>query len=106
MSKLIVHGGRPLSGTIRPVPNKNSIIKCIPAAVLTDEQVTLRNVPRTSDVMYMLQIWDELGGSHEWISESEIILDPSTINSYVISPELSEKMKASVMFAGPLLARF
>jgi UDP-N-acetylglucosamine 1-carboxyvinyltransferase len=99
MSKLIIHGGKPLSGTITPVPNKNSIIKLIPAAILADEQVTLHNVPRTSDVMYMLEIRDLLGGSHEWISDSSITLDPSTIDSYVIDADLSQKMKASVMFS-------
>jgi UDP-N-acetylglucosamine 1-carboxyvinyltransferase len=99
MPQLIINGGKPLSGTVTPVPNKNSIIKCIPAAALTDEQVTLRNVPKTSDVLYMLQIRDKLGGSHEWISDSEIVLDPSSIDSYEIDAELSQKMKASVMFA-------
>lgn len=106
MSKLIIRGGHSLNGTITPVPNKNSIIKLIPAAVLTQEKVTLHNVPKTSDVMYMLEIWDLLRWSHEWISDSSITLDPSTIDNYVIDPDLSEKMKASVMFSGPLLARF
>jgi UDP-N-acetylglucosamine 1-carboxyvinyltransferase len=50
MSKLIITGGKPLCGTVTPVPNKNSIIKLIPAALLTDELVTIHNVPKTSDV--------------------------------------------------------
>lgn len=99
MSKLIIHGGTSLNGTITPVPNKNSIIKLIPAVALTTESVTLHNVPRTSDVMYMLQIRDLLGGSHQWISDSSITLDPSEISSHVIDADLSQKMKASVMFS-------
>jgi UDP-N-acetylglucosamine 1-carboxyvinyltransferase len=98
-SKLIVTGGNPLSGTITPVPNKNSIIKCIPAALLTDEPVTLRRVPRTSDVMYMLQIRDQLGGVHKRIADDEIMLDASKVDSYEIDANLSQKMKASVMFS-------
>lgn len=99
MPKLIIRGGNALHGTITPVPNKNSIIKLIPAAALTTESVTLHNVPRTSDVMYMLEIWDLLGGAHEWISDSSVTLDPAGISSYVIDADLSQKMKASVMFS-------
>ncbi len=99
MPKLIINGGKSLNGTITPVPNKNSIIKLIPAAVLTDEKVTIHNVPKTSDVLYMLEIRDLLGGSHQRIDDNSITLDPSTINSYVIDAELSQKMKASVMFS-------
>lgn len=56
MSKLIIHGGKKLQGTVTPVPNKNSIIKLIPAALLTDEDLIIHNVPKTSDVGYMLEI--------------------------------------------------
>jgi len=106
MSKLIIHGGKALSGTTKPVPNKNSIIKLIPAAVLTDEDVIIHNVPGTSDVKYMLEIFSQLGGSTEWIDDASIQLNASGIHSYIIDPVLSQKMKASVMYSGPLLARF
>lgn len=56
MSKLIVHGGKKLHGTVTPVANKNSIIKLIPAVLLTAEPVTLHNVPKTSDVINMLEM--------------------------------------------------
>lgn len=106
MSKLIIQGGKPLQGTVSPVPNKNSILKLIPAAVLTDEPVHIDNVPKTSDVKYLLEIFAKLGGHYEWTGENSITLDAANINSHVIDPELSEKMKSSVMFTGPLLARF
>lgn len=61
MSTLVIQGGNPLKGTVTPVANKNSIIKLIPACLLTKETVTLRNVPDTSDVKYMLQIVEKLG---------------------------------------------
>lgn len=106
MSKLIINWWKPLFGTVTPVPNKNSIIKLIPACVLTEEPVTLHNVPKTSDVKYMLQIMESLGGSYEWISDSSVRIDASWVNSYEIDYELSQKMKASVMYTGPLLTRF
>jgi UDP-N-acetylglucosamine 1-carboxyvinyltransferase len=106
MSKLIINGGKALRGTTTPVPNKNSIIKLIPACVLTSEPVMLHNVPQTSDVKYMLEIFQKLGGSFEWLSNDTVRVDGSGIYETQIDAVLSVKMKASVMFAGPLLARF
>ncbi len=106
MSKLIIHWGKALRGTTSPVPNKNSIIKLIPAAVLTDEEVILHNVPSTSDVKYMLEIFEQLWGIAKWISDSSVSLIATGISSHTIDPVLSQKMKASVMYSWPLLARF
>lgn len=98
MPKLIVHGGKKLQGTVRPVPNKNSIIKLIPAALLTDEDIIIHNTPKTSDVGYMLEILEKLGGKYERLSADTVKLNASGINSFEIDAELSDKMKASVMF--------
>lgn len=106
MSKLIINGWKSLHGKTTPVPNKNSIIKLIPATILTHEPVILRNVPQTSDVKYMLQIVEKLWWSYEWLDDSSVRLEAWWVNSTEIDAELSVKMKASVMFAGPLLARF
>lgn len=106
MSKLIVHGWKKLSWTIRPVPNKNSIIKLIPACLLTDDEMIIHNVPKTSDVGYMLEILELLWWSYSWISDDSIKVCAKGTNSYEIDPVLSDKMKASVMFLGPLLVRF
>jgi UDP-N-acetylglucosamine 1-carboxyvinyltransferase len=106
MSKLIIHGGKKLHGTVTPVPNKNSIIKLIPAALLTDEDLIIHNVPKTSDVGYMLDILKLLWGHYERLSDSSIKLNASDVHSYEIDAVLSDKMKASVMFLGPLLVRF
>lgn len=105
MSKLIIRGGKPLRGTVKPVPNKNSIIKLIPVALLTDEDLIIHNVPHTSDVGYMLEILEKLGGRYEWLSDDTIKLNGAKVNSYHIDPVLSEKMKASVMYLWPLLTK-
>lgn len=105
MPKLIVRWGKPLNGTVKPVPNKNSIIKLIPVALLTDEDLIIHNVPHTSDVWYMLEILEKLGGSYEWLSDDTVKLNGKNVNSYNIDPFLSEKMKASVMYLGPLLTK-
>lgn len=88
------------------MPNKNSIIKLIPAALLTDEDVVIHNTPKTSDVGYMLQILEKLGGTYERLSDDVVKINASGVNSFEIDAELSDKMKASVMFLGPLLVRF
>lgn len=106
MSKLIVHGWKPLHGTISPVPNKNSIIKLIPACLLTDEDMVIHNVPKTSDVGYMLDILALLWWTFERLNDSSVRINAKNVNSYEIDPVLSDKMKASVMFLWPLLVRF
>jgi UDP-N-acetylglucosamine 1-carboxyvinyltransferase len=106
MAKLIVNGWKPLVWTINPVPNKNSILKLIPASLLADDIVTLHNVPKTSDVEYMIEIFQDLWGVAVWLNDATLQLDARTITSYALDPKLMEKMKAWTMFSGPLLQRF
>ncbi|MEI7579676.1 MAG: UDP-N-acetylglucosamine 1-carboxyvinyltransferase [bacterium] len=107
MSAFKIIGGIPLKGIVAPVPNKNSILKLIPAALLTDEPVIIHNVPMSTDVRLMLKIVKQLGGEviyHENGTSIEIIAQ--NLNTFEIDPELSQKAKASVMFMAPLLHRF
>ena len=106
MTQLIINWGKPLHGIVRPVPNKNSIIKLIPACLLTDEDIIIHNTPKTSDVGYMLEILALLWGSYERLSDDTIKINAKWVSSYEIDPVLSDKMKASVMFLWPLLVRF
>jgi len=68
MPRMLVHGGHPLIGTVTPVANKNSILKLIPAALLTDEDVIIHRVPKSSDVVIMLEILEKLGGTYTWFN--------------------------------------
>lgn len=107
MSKLVINGGKPLHGKVKPIANKNTIIKLIPAALLTDQDVTIHNVPMSTDVQHALKILELLGGSvHIFNNNTSITLNCSKVHSYTIDAELSDKMKASVLFMGPLLVRF
>ena len=101
-----IEGGFPIKGRIRASGNKNAALPCIAAAVLTREQVYLRNVPDIEDALVMLDIVKELGVSVErgeepgsWVMQAEQIRDT------VIPTELSKRIRASILFAGPLLAR-
>lgn len=107
MSKIIINGGKALSGIATPVANKNTIIKLIPAALLTDKTIVIHNVPYSSDVQYCAQILEKLGGTAEFSdNNTTLTLNCAKVTSYSIDAELSDKMKASVMFLWPLLVKF
>jgi UDP-N-acetylglucosamine 1-carboxyvinyltransferase len=107
MEKFVIQGGVPLSGTVRPAGNKNAALPLLAAAVLTTEPVVLRNVPKISDVGTMIGLIQDLGGSVEWRGDNEVLVDASAITGEAgIDRDLSERIRASFLLAGPLLARF
>ena len=105
MARFIVEGGTPLRGTITPSGNKNSALPLIAAALLTDEPVTLRNLPRIRDVRGMLEIAGELGAQIEELGPHEIRITANNLRGHEISPTLAREIRTSLLFAGPLLAR-
>ena len=106
MEKFIIQGGVPLSGTIQPAGNKNGALPILAACLLTDDEVILRNVPRISDVEAMLALLEGLGARTRWLGPGEVSIDASTVDSYEVDRELAERIRASFLLAGPLLARF
>jgi UDP-N-acetylglucosamine 1-carboxyvinyltransferase len=105
MSKLIVSGGKKLEGEVKLAGNKNSVLKLLPATLLGDSPSTITNVPSIRDVDVMLMIMEKLGAKVTRNGDS-VTIDPSTLNSYEIDGELSAKIRASVVLAAPLLAKF
>jgi UDP-N-acetylglucosamine 1-carboxyvinyltransferase len=106
MSTFIVEGGRALSGRIRPAGNKNAALPCLAATLLTDEPVTLENVPRIRDVLTLLEILESLGASHEWVNENTVSVDASGVTVGRVDRTMAARIRASLLLAGPLLARF
>src|SRR5271154_4776765 len=106
MQKFVIEGGVPLSGTVVPAGNKNGALPILAACLLTDEEVTLRNVPRISDVDAMLALLASLGASVTWTSAGEVQVNASTVDHTDIDRDLGEQIRASFLLAGPLLARF
>ena len=96
----------PLSGTIVPAGNKNGALPILAACLLTDDEVILRNVPRIADVEAMVMLLRTLGARVEWRGPSEVLVDAGPVHSTAVDPELSERIRASFLLAGPLLARF
>jgi len=105
MSEYIINGGVPLNGTIKVSGNKNAALPCIAAALLTDEPVILRNIPEIEDVRVMLDVFTALGGEVEKLEPNVIKLHLKDIKSSDIPREQAIKIRASILFAGPLLAR-
>jgi len=106
MEKFVIDGGVPLSGTVTPAGNKNGALPILAASVLTDEEVVVRNVPRIRDVETMLEILAKLGVSVAWRGPNEVVLRANDIDTAgEIDRDLSERIRASFLLAGPLLAR-
>lgn len=101
-----VVGGTPLHGTIRPAGNKNAALPMIAATLLADSPCDIVNVPRIADVEALLQLVGELGVSTQWTGDNTLRIDPSGIRPASLSAELAARIRASILLAGPLLARF
>jgi len=106
MSKYIILGPATLSGTVEPSGAKNASLKQIAGALLTREIVRLNNVPKITDVLNMLEIIKKLGVKADWTGKNSLSIDCADVHKFDIDPELSGKLRASVVLIGPLLARF
>ncbi|HET8979724.1 MAG TPA: UDP-N-acetylglucosamine 1-carboxyvinyltransferase [Solirubrobacteraceae bacterium] len=106
LEKFVIEGGTPLSGTITAAGNKNGALPILAACLLTDDEVILRNVPRISDVDAMVTLLQTLGARVQWLGPSEILIDSSTVDSTEVDRDFAERIRASFLLAGPLLARF
>jgi UDP-N-acetylglucosamine 1-carboxyvinyltransferase len=106
MEKFVIEGGVPLSGTIVPAGNKNGALPILAACLLTGDEVVLRNVPRISDVETMTLLLETLGARVEWRGDGEVAVDCGGVGGYEVDRALSERIRASFLLAGPLLARF
>ncbi len=105
MSKFFVAGGRKLEGEVDLAGNKNSALKLIPAALLAESKTILTNVPQISDVFAMLELLQKLGVKTTF-KDHTLTIDPSSLSSWDLDPDLSSKFRASVVVAAPLLVKF
>lgn len=105
LQSLLIRGGRPLSGEITISGSKNAVLPLLAAAVLFREPVRLRDCPELTDVAAAIEILTCLGGIVRR-DGADLEIDPRPIRCRPIPAELMGKMRGSVFFAGPLLARF
>src|SRR5713226_1909593 len=101
-----VTGGRPLNGTIRPAGNKNAALPILAATLLADGPCRIENVPHIRDVETMLELLEHLGASVRWTGANSVEVDTARAEPRELDPVLSARIRASILFAGPMLARF
>lgn len=105
MARFIVEGGTPLRGEFRPAGNKNAALPLIAASLLTDEPVTLHNVPRIRDVRGMVDIVAALGAKVEELDPTTVRITAAGLRTTEVPRSLAGEIRTSLLFAGPLLAR-
>lgn len=106
MPAFIVEGAQELTGSIRPAGNKNAALPVLAATVMAGDPVTVGNVPRIRDVETLLEIIESLGASVRWDGPNQVTVDPRGVTVGRPDPALAERIRASILLAGPLLARF
>ena len=104
MSRFVIHGGRPLQGEIRASGSKNAVLPMIAAALLTEEEVVLENVPSIRDVDVMLEIAGQIGAEVSRLDD-RVTIKGANLTDAPLPAELCEKVRTSVLFVAPLLHR-
>ena len=103
--RYIVEGGHRLSGSIEPSGNKNAALPIIAAALLTDQPVRLSNVPRIRDTETLVDLIRSVGAETSWESANELTIHARDLRAADLDPELCARIRASILLAGPMLAR-
>ena len=104
--KFVIQGGVPLQGETVAAGNKNAALPILAACLLTEEEVVLQNVPRIRDTEAQAAILERMGVKVEWTADNELRLQADAIAETAPDEELSARIRASFLLAGPLLARF
>ena len=105
MESFRIEGGVPLSGRVRVSGNKNEALPALACALLSPEPITLDNVPDIIDVRVMLDVMRDLGTEVTYETRNRIHLHTPKLKTTVIPPELGRRVRASILFAGPLVGR-
>jgi UDP-N-acetylglucosamine 1-carboxyvinyltransferase len=102
----VIEGARPLNGRIRAAGNKNGALPILAACLLTEDEVVLHDVPRIIDVLTMIDLLVDIGVVVEWIGPNDVRVRAANVTKTELDEELCKRIRASVLLAGPLLARF
>jgi UDP-N-acetylglucosamine 1-carboxyvinyltransferase len=101
----VIEGGSRLSGSVRAAGNKNAALPILAACLLTDQPVVLANVPRISDVDTMLALLRHVGAEADWVGQSEVRVHAAEVTTTELDEDLCREIRASILLAGPLVAR-
>jgi UDP-N-acetylglucosamine 1-carboxyvinyltransferase len=104
MDKFVIHGKKLLSGEIRVSGAKNAILPALAAGLMIDGSAHFTNIPAIEDIHRMVELIHSLGASITF-ENNTVTIDASSINQTTLHPELHQKLRASIMLAGPMLHR-
>ncbi len=102
----MITGGAPLSGELTVAGNKNAALPILAACLLTEEELLLHRVPRIRDTEAQIALLEQLGVEVEWVADNSVRLCARGVASGAVDEGLSNRIRASFLLAGPLLARF
>ena len=105
MEKFLIEGGISLNGSVTPAGNKNAALPLIAACLLTEESVTLHNVPAIGDVKAMRQLLESLGVDIADLGGNSWRITAKTVKPADLDPDMTRKIRASILLAGPMTAR-
>jgi len=102
----LIKGGKRLRGTIDVYGSKNAALPIIASTLLTKEPCIISNVPRVTDVHLMIDALNEMGAKILWKGWREVVVENQNIDPRKLNRDIVKKMRASILFCGPLVARF
>jgi UDP-N-acetylglucosamine 1-carboxyvinyltransferase len=105
MEKFVIQGGVPLKGEVTPAGNKNAALPLLAATLLTEEPVILSNVPNIRDVRAMCALLESLGVKTQWLENHSLQIHAKDVRAADLDPDLCRGIRASILLAGPMVAR-
>jgi UDP-N-acetylglucosamine 1-carboxyvinyltransferase len=105
MNTIVIRGGKPLNGVVTPSGNKNAALPLLTASLLTDQPITLNNLPNIGDVQTMQKLLQSLGIQIEELNKHRWKLQAKEVHKADLDPDLCRKIRASILLAGPMLGR-
>jgi UDP-N-acetylglucosamine 1-carboxyvinyltransferase len=105
MEEFVIEGGVPLHGTVTPSGNKNAALPLLAACLLTEEPVVLKNIPQIRDVLAMRRLIENLGSQVEDLDANSWKITTKELTVSQLDPDLCRRIRASILIAGPVLAR-
>ncbi|MBQ6848231.1 MAG: UDP-N-acetylglucosamine 1-carboxyvinyltransferase [Clostridia bacterium] len=105
MEKFVINGGKSLHGKVHISGAKNAAVAILPAVLLSEETCVIENLPNISDVNAILYVLKELGAKIRYLDKGTVEIDPTNVNSHIVSKQMAEDMRASSYFLGALLGR-
>ena len=105
MPKFLVEGGHRLQGTVRPAGNKNAALPMLAATLLTEDEVVLENVPAIRDVKTLMELLRAVGAEVEWTGPNEVRVCARDVGRKAFDAGAASRIRASILLAGPMVAR-